>query len=356
MSRPIMAIINQTALQKNLSIVRNIASRSRLWAVIKANAYGHGIERVWKSLSYADGFALLNIHEALLLREKGFQKPILLLEGFFHPNDLTILHRYHLTTIVHSQWQIEALKKAHLSSPLDVYLKINCGMNRLGFQTKDVRAVWHQLQKSKNVGMVTLMAHFSKAESVQDVTESMTKLAQASKGLNCNISLANSAATLWHPRTHFQWVRPGIILYGVSPGGCLKNISSSGFLPVMTLSSKIIAIQRLVAGSQVGYSHNYRANRTQKIGIIACGYADGYPHHAPTGTPVMVAGSMTHTIGAISMDMMAVDLTTCPQARIGSLVELWGNNVRINDVASMSGTIGYELMCALSSRVPVTIE
>ncbi|VFP83968.1 Alanine racemase, catabolic [Candidatus Erwinia haradaeae] len=355
MSRPIIATINQNALQTNLSIVRNIASGSRLWAVIKANAYGHGIKRVWKSLSSTDGFAVLSIHEALLLREQGFQKPILLLEGFFHPHDLRILHRYHLTTIIHSHWQIQALKKAHLSSPLDVYLKMNCGMNRLGFQPKDVRNVWHQLKALKNVGTLTLMAHFAKAQCIYDIMKSMQRIAQSSNGFNCTMSLANSAATLWHPRTHCQWVRPGIILYGASPSGDWKDIASSGLMPVMTLNSKIIAIQKLVAGSKVGYANNYCASRAQYIGIVACGYADGYPHHAPTGTPVMVAGSMTQTVGSISMDMMAVDLTRCPQARIGSLVELWGNNVKINDVASVSGTISYELMCALSSRVPVKI-
>ncbi|VFP79528.1 catabolic alanine racemase DadX [Candidatus Erwinia haradaeae] len=356
MSRPITATINTAALKKNLSIVRNIAPRSHIWAVIKANAYGHGIERVWKSLSNTDGFALLDIHEALLLREQGWQKPILLLEGFFHSDDLNILHQYHLTTIVHSHWQIQALKKAYLPSPLDIYLKINCGMNRLGFQPSEIHKIWHQLKELRSVGKLTLMTHFAEAECTQEVIEYMKKFSQTSKNLNGNISVANSAAILWHPQTHFDWVRPGIILYGASPSKHWKDIEDSGLVPVMTLNSKIIAIQNLVSGSSVGYSHYYRASHMQYIGIVACGYADGYPHHAPTGTPVMVEGIVTQTIGAISMDMIAVDLTRCPQARIGSSVELWGENIKINDVASISGTIGYELMCALSSRVPVKIK
>ncbi|VFP80078.1 alanine racemase [Candidatus Erwinia haradaeae] len=358
MSRPIVAIINQKALKNNLSIVRKMISTAQLWAVVKANAYGHGIKRIWKSLCQADGFALLSIHEALLLRDSGWQKPILLLEGFFHPNDIKILAQYNLTTVVHSQWQIKALAKAKLLAPLHIYLKMNCGMNRLGFQPDDIHSVWQQLKEIKSIGTLTLMAHFANAENAEGVIEPMQKIYQASKNLNCQMSLANSAAILLHPQTHLNWVRPGIILYGAFPkrDGNQSIMSNSGFEPVMTLNSKIIAIQEIASGSTVGYDNSYRANCKQRIGIVACGYADGYPRHAPSGTPVKILEHMTKTIGTVSMDMMAIDLTLCPQAYIGSKVELWGKNVKIDDVATASKTVGYELMCALSPRVPVQLE
>ncbi|VFP86635.1 Alanine racemase, catabolic [Candidatus Erwinia haradaeae] len=356
MSRPIAAIINQKALQNNLSIVRQMIGSARLWAVVKANAYGHGIKKTWQSLHQADGFALLSIDEALLLREGGWKKPILLLEGFFHPDDITILDQYNLTTIVHSPWQIQALERAKLRAPLDVYLKMNCGMNRLGFQPDDIYSTWQKLKAIENVGTLTLMTHFAEAGYKQGVTEPMKKISQASQGLNCQMSLANSAAILRHPQTHLDWVRPGIILYGASPDGHQKMILGSGLEPVMTLASEIIAIQTIPLGSKIGYHNSYRANCEQRIGIIACGYADGYPRHAPSGTPVRVLEKITKTIGTVSMDMMAIDLTTCPQASIGSKVELWGKNVKIDDVATASKTVGYELMCALSPRVPVKLE
>lgn len=356
MSRPIVASIDTSALRQNLAIARQAAPHSRLWSVVKANAYGHGLDRVWQSLADTDGFALLNLEEAILLREQGWKKPILLLEGFFHADELAILDRYRLTTSVHSNWQIQAIAKARLSAPLDIYVKMNSGMNRLGFQPEQVQQAWHKLRGLENVGEMTLMAHFAEAESSEGIIEPLKRIEQAAEGLDCPRSLANSAATLWHPETHHQWVRPGIILYGASPGGRWQDIAGSGLKPVMTLSSEIIGIQTLKAGDAVGYGARYRATGEQRIGVVACGYADGYPRHAPTGTPVWVDGTLTHTVGAISMDMITIDLTSCPQAGIGSQVELWGNNVKIDDVAFASGTVGYELMCALAQRVPVTVS
>ena len=356
MSRPIVATINRAALRQNLAVARQAAGGSRLWSVVKANAYGHGIERVWQSLAETDGFALLNLEEAILLREQGWKKPILLLEGFFHAEDLTLLDQYRLTTSIHSNWQIQALAKATLSAPLDIYLKMNSGMNRLGFQPDQVHNAWQKLRSLENAGELTLMAHFAEAETAEGIAGPMRRIEQAAEGLNCARSLANSAATLWHPQTHHDWVRPGIILYGASPSGKWQDIASSGLQPVMTLTTEVIGTQQLTTGSAVGYGSRYRASGEQRIGVVACGYADGYPRHAPTGTPIMVDGIMTHTVGAISMDMITVDLTPCPQAGIGSRVEMWGNNVKIDDVAAASGTVGYELMCALAPRVPVIVE
>lgn len=353
MSRPVKASIDLSALRQNLQIVRRAAPGARVWAVVKANAYGHGLARMWQALSAADGYALLNLEEAILLRENGWKGPILLLEGFFHADELALLDKYRLTTSVHSNWQIKALQQAKLHAPLDIYLKVNSGMNRLGFMPERVHTVWQQLRSLTNVGEMTLMSHFAEAEDPQGIVEPMRRIEQAAEGLDCRRSLSNSAATLWHPEAHFNWVRPGIVLYGASPSGQWQDIANSGLKPAMTLSSEVIAVQTLKSGERVGYGGLYQASGEQRIGIVACGYADGYPRVAPGGTPVLVDGVRTTTVGRISMDMLAVDLTPCPQAGIGAPVELWGQEIKIDDVAAASGTVGYELMCALAPRVPV---
>lgn len=356
MSRPVIATLNLSALRNNLNVVRQAAPHSRVWSVVKANAYGHGIERIWSSLRETDGFAMLNIEEAILLREQGWKGPILMLEGFFHTDELPLFDQYRLTTSLHSNWQVKALANAKLNAPLDVYLKMNSGMNRLGFSPDRVHSIWQQLRVIPNVGQLTLMAHFADAEQPDGIVEPMKRIEQAAEGLECPRSLSNSAATLWHPEAHFDWVRPGIVLYGASPSGQWCDVATSGLQPVMSLQSEIIGVQSLKPGDAVGYGSRYRTNTEQRIGIVACGYADGYPRHAPDGTPVRVDGVLTHTVGAISMDMLAVDLTPCPHTGIGSPVELWGNEVKIDDVAHAAGTVGYELMCALAPRVPVVTQ
>lgn len=356
MSRPVAATLNLSALRNNLQIVRQAAPASRVWSVVKANAYGHGLDRIWSALNATDGFAMLNLEDAILLRERGWKGPILMLEGFFRADELEIFDKYRLTTSLHSNWQVKALANARLNAPLDVYLKMNSGMNRLGFTEDRVHSIWNQLRKIDNVGQLTLMAHFANAEHPDGLREPLIRIEQAAEGLDCARSLANSAATLWHPEAHYDWVRPGIILYGASPSGQWRDIANSGLRPVMSLCSEIIGIQNLKGGDAVGYGSRYRAKGEQRIGIVATGYADGYPRHAPDGTPVVVDGVRTGTVGTVSMDMMAVDLTPCPQAGIGSPVELWGNEVKIDDVASAAGTVGYELMCALAARVPVIVQ
>lgn len=353
MSRPVKASIDLSALRQNLQIVRRAAPGARVWAVVKANAYGHGLARMWQALNAADGYALLNLEEAILLREKGWKGPILLLEGFFHADELALLDKYRLTTSVHSNWQIKALQQAKLHAPLDIYLKVNSGMNRLGFMPERVHTVWQQLRSLANVGEMTLMSHFADAENPEGIAEPMRRIEQAAEGLDCPRSLSNSAATLWHPEAHFDWVRPGIVLYGASPSGQWRDIANSGLKAAMTLSSEVIAVQTLKSGERVGYGGLYQASGEQRIGIVACGYADGYPRVAPSGTPVLVDGVRTTTVGRISMDMLAVDLTPCPHVGIGAPVELWGQEIKIDDVAAASGTVGYELMCALAPRVPV---
>ena len=354
MPRPISATLSLSALSHNLDVIRRFAPNSKVWAVVKANGYGHGISRIWKHLSGADGFALLDFKEAILLREAGWEGPILLLEGFFSASDLTAVDRYRLTTSVHSDWQIAALAEAQLSQPVNIYLKVNSGMNRLGFAPERIRDIWQQLHALKQVGEITLMSHFATADSTEGVDAQVAVITQAGEGISGPRSLANSAATLWHPSTHHDWVRPGIILYGASPSGQWQDIATTGLQPVMTLSSELIGIQHLHPGDRVGYGARYTALQPQRIGVVACGYADGYPRHAPSGTPVWVDGVRTVTVGTVSMDMLAVDLTPCPQARIGTPVELWGKNLPVDDVAAACGTLGYELLSALAPRVPVT--
>ncbi len=356
MSRPLVARIDLAALRNNLAVVRRAAPHARIWSVVKANAYGHGLDRVWSALSQTDGFAMLNLEEAILLRERGWKGPILMMEGFFHSDELAIFDQYRLTTALHSNWQLKVLETAKLSAPIDVYLKINSGMNRLGFAPAMLPTLWQKLQNMANVGHMTLMSHFADAESPQGVTEPLDCINQAAEGMDCPRSLANSAATLWHPDTHYQWVRPGIILYGASPSGQWQDVATTGIQPVMSLESEIIGIQQLQTGSRVGYGGRFSAEEPLRVGIVAGGYADGYPRLAQDGTPVWVDGVRTRTIGKISMDMLAVDLTPCENAGIGSQVELWGKQIKIDDVASSAGTVGYELMCALAPRVPVLIQ
>jgi alanine racemase len=354
MPRPISATLSLSALTQNLNIIRGFAPESKVWTVVKANGYGHGISRIWRSLSATEGFALLDFNEAILLRESGWQGPILLLEGFFSAADLPLVAQYRLTTAVHSEWQIRALAEAQFSQPVKVYLKVNSGMNRLGFAPERTTAAWQQLRELKQVGEITLMSHFATADSVEGVDAQMAAVNFAGQHISGPRCLANSAATLWHPQTHYDWIRPGIIVYGASPSGEWQDIADTGLQPVMTLKSELIAVQELNAGARVGYGGRYGVTQAQRIGVVACGYADGYPRHAPTGTPVWVDGVRTTTVGTVSMDMLAVDLTPCPQAGIGSPVELWGKNLPADDVATAAGTLGYELLSALAPRVPVT--
>lgn len=355
MPRPISATLSLSALSNNLQVIRRVAPHAKIWSVVKANAYGHGIGCVLQGLSATDGFGLLDFKEAILLRELGWQGPILLLEGFFVPEDLDTIDHYGLTTTVHSDWQIEAIKQAKPASPMNVYLKINSGMNRFGFMPAQIERVWQQLNMLPQVGEITLMSHFAHADGLEGVDGQMAQILAAGENISGPRSLANSAATLWYPHTHYDWIRPGIILYGASPSGKWRDIADSGLQPVMTLSSEIIAIQQLQADDRVGYSGRYRATREQRIGIVACGYADGYPRHAPSGSPVWIDGVITQTLGTVAMDVLMVDLTPCPQASIGTKVELWGVNLPVDDVATAAGTLGYELLSALAPRVPVTL-
>ena len=358
MTRPIRARIDVSALKHNLAVVRGCAPQSRALAVIKANAYGHGMLRVAGALAGAEGFAVLNLSEGVALREAGFKQTILLLEGFFSADELPALAEYRLASVIHHAEQMEMLEASGLPVKLDVFLKINSGMNRLGFKPEVFPSALQRLQSSRSAGKITLMTHFSTADALKGASEAEGVAAQLAcfdglaAGLALPRSLANSAAILRYPETHGDWVRPGIMLYGSSPFG-EASAESLGLRPAMTLESGIIAVQALRAGEAVGYGATFRAASTMRVGIVACGYADGYPRHAPTGTPVLVNGVSTRTLGRVSMDMLCVDLTALPDAGIGSPVTLWGDGLPVEEVAAAAGTISYELLCALAPRVPV---
>ncbi|MFA6970622.1 MAG: alanine racemase [Gallionella sp.] len=351
MPRPIQACIDQNALENNLSVARR-ATSARIMAVIKANGYGHGLLRVAEALAAADGFALLDIADAIRLREAGYRQTILLLEGFFEASDLELVAEYELTCVIHSEWQIALLDAYPKRSELDVWLKVNSGMNRLGFAPDQVSAAMEQLRRHAAVREITLMSHFAFADEARGVSGQLAQIKDIAAEYRVARSSANSAALLRYPATHGDWVRPGIMLYGASPFTD-TTAQSMGLKPAMTLSSRIIATQDLRAGDEVGYAGKFRADRSMRIGIVACGYADGYPRHAANGTPVLVAGQKTGLLGRVSMDMLCVDLTAIPEACVGSTVTLWGAGLPIEEVAHAAGTISYELMCALTARVPV---
>jgi alanine racemase len=356
MPRPISATIHTAALANNLAVARKHAPKSKIWAVVKANAYGHGLARVFPGLRATDGFGLLDLEEAAKLRELGWAGPILLLEGFFRPTDIDVIDRYSLTTAVHCDEQLRMLEMARLSKPVNIQLKMNSGMNRLGYTPERYRAAWERARACQGVGQITLMTHFSDADSDRGVAYQLEAFERGAEGIAGARSLANSAATLWHPAAHFDWVRPGIILYGASPSGVTADIADVGLRPAMTFASELIAVQMVDKGHTVGYGSTYTAGKQMKIGVVACGYADGFPRIAPEGTPVIVDGIRTKLVGRVSMDMLTVDLTPCPTSGVGSRVELWGQHLPIDDVAQACGTIGYELMCAIAQRVPVRAE
>jgi alanine racemase len=353
MPRPIRATISAAAFASNLEVARRHAGGSRVWAVLKADAYGHGLLRAAKALAGADGFAVLDLVEALKLRSAGFDKPLLMLEGFFRPADLELFFRHRLTPVIHNMEQVEALDKASFEGQLDAYLKVNSGMNRLGFTVDNVRLAWNALHANPRIASVTLMTHFADADGEGGVAAQLEWFGQMTQPFGAPRSFANSAALLRFPdETRADWVRPGIMLYGCSPFA-FKSAEEIGLRPAMTLTSELIAVQNLQAGECVGYGMTYQAGQEMTIGIVACGYADGYPRHAPTGTPVLVAGRRTVTVGRVSMDMLCVDISDIEQAYVGTPVTLWGEGLPCDEVALSAGTVSYELLCALAPRVPV---
>jgi alanine racemase len=364
MPRPILATIHTAALAHNLRRARDAAPDARVWAIVKADAYGHGIERAFDGLRSADGFALLDLAEAQRLRTLDWRGPILLLEGCFDARDLELCSRLGLWHTVHCTEQIDMLAAHKTQVPHRVFLKMNSGMNRLGFVPERFRHAWTRLNALPQVEEISLMTHFSDADGPKGIDEQLSRFDAVTHDLPGERSLSNSAGTLRHANalaTRSDWIRPGIAVYGSAPDFPLHSAAEWDLQPTMTLSSKIIAIQAIDTGASVGYGSTFTADAPLRIGVVACGYADGYPRHCPTGTPVLVNGVRSRVVGRVSMDMITVDLTPVPKAGMGSEVTLWGRSTSgavlpIDEVAQAAGTVGYELMCALAPRVPVVVS
>ena len=350
--RATTATIDLGALHHNLNLVRQRAPGSRVLAVVKADAYGHGLLRVAPGLAEADGFGVLRLEEALALREAGYRQRLLLLEGIFSMDELGAAAQHGISIVVHNEQQLAMLeeKAAAPAKPISIFLKMNSGMNRLGFKPQAYKQALQRLQACPAVADVSLMTHFATADDEQGIARQLDVFDAATAGLSHPVSLANSAAVLRFPQAHRDWVRPGIILYGASPVSGV-SAASFGLRPAMRFTSEVIAVQTLEAGDILGYGARFTATQTTRVAIVACGYADGYPRHAPNGTPIAVGGQLTQTLGRVSMDMLFADITQLPDAGIGSEVELWGETVPVDAVAEAAGTVGYELLCAVAPRV-----
>ncbi|QEY65548.1 alanine racemase [Metapseudomonas lalkuanensis] len=351
--RPARALIDLEALRHNYRLAREVTGAKAL-AVVKADAYGHGAVRCAQALeSETNGFAVACIEEALQLRAAGIRKPILLLEGFFEADELELIQEHDFWTVVHSGWQLEAIETASLRKPLTVWLKLDSGMHRVGLHPAEYRDAWQCLQASGKVEKIVLMSHFARADELDCASsaEQVAVFEQARAGLEAEISLRNSPAVLGWPQVPSDWVRPGIMLYGATPFEQAHSLAEK-LKPVMTLESKIISVRELPAGQPVGYGAKFVTERPTRVGVVAMGYADGYPRHAPTGTPVSIDGQPSRLVGRVSMDMLTVDLTDLPNAGLGSRVELWGKEVLASEVAIHAGTIPYQIFCNLR-RVPL---
>lgn len=351
--RPARALIDLQALRHNYQLAREV-SGARALAVIKADAYGHGAVRCAQALEdCADGFAVACIEEALELRAAGIGAPVLLLEGFFEASELALIIEHDFWCVVHSLWQLEAIEQASLAKPLTVWLKLDSGMHRVGLHPKDYQDAYQRLLASGKVEKIVLMSHFARADELHctSSTEQIAVFEAARQGLGAEVSLRNSPALMGWPSAPSDWVRPGIMLYGATPFEEANSLAER-LQPVMTLESKVICVRELPAGEPIGYGAKFITDKPMRIGVVAMGYADGYPRHAPTGTPVLVAGQRSRLLGRVSMDMLCVDLTDVPEAGLGSTVELWGKNILASEVALAADTIPYQFFCNLR-RVPL---
>lgn len=352
MARPTSLEIDLGALQHNYAKIKHFAPTSKVVAMVKANAYGHGLDCIVPSIN-ADAFGVACIDEALAIRKLGVSIPVVLLEGIFNESELQAVAENQFEIVVHHTWQVELLEKAKINKPIAVWLKINTGMNRLGFQAGQVKDIWQRLNSHKNIiNNIRLMTHFSSADELgnQQTNIQFQEFSQATRGLIAEKSAANSAAILAWPDTHGDWVRPGIMLYGITPFA-EKTAEEFDLKPVMTLRSEIISINQLKKSDKVGYGGTWECPHDMQIGIIAVGYGDGYPRHAKNGTPVLVNNKIVPVVGRISMDMMAVDVSSQPNIKIGDPVVLWGKGLPIEKVALHADTIPYELLCNIAERI-----
>ncbi len=352
MSFPV-ATIDAAALRSNLAVVRRMAPHSRVIAVVKANGYGHGMVRVARALADADGLGVARLADAVALREAGVTQRILLLEGVFGVEQFALAAREQCEIVVHSPEQLDILEQFAGSHRFVVWLKLNSGMNRLGFRVADFAAALARLQRCSSVSLVRVMTHLASSEDRGEVTATQLRVFDdLSSSLNLERSAANSAAVIAWPESHQDWIRPGLMLYGMSPMP-KKTAAEFGLRPAMTLSTHLIAVQNIGVGEAVGYNGMWRAQRPSRIGIAAIGYGDGFPRGTRNGAPVLVAGQEAPLAGRVSMDMIAVDITDVSQAKAGDEVIVWGEGLPAERLAPYADTTCYELVCRVTSRVPL---
>lgn len=357
MTRPALITIDSAALRHNLAQVKRLAPDSQVLAMVKANGYGHGMVTIAKALHDADGFGVASIDEGIILREAGIKQPIFLMEGLFSPDELTLAALHHFTLIIHHEPQVAMLQSVKLKTPLSVWLKVNTGMNRLGLSSEAFPACYQTLMASPMVDKpIGVMTHFAEADNPN--TEATVKQLEAFmplvEGLDSPMSLCNSAGILSLPMAHADWVRPGLMLYGASPFAG-ETGADRGLKPVMTFSSRLMAIQAVKKGQKVGYGGTWAAKSDTRIGIVAAGYGDGYPQQAKNGTPVLVNDTLCALAGRVSMDMLAVDLKASKEAAIGDPVTLWGDGLPVETVAHHSFTSPYELLTSMPARPRVKL-
>lgn len=353
MTRPTFMTIDLVALKHNFSRLRQLAPGSKMIAMVKANAYGHGIKRVAQALHHADAFGVASLDEGMTLRDAGITQPIVLMEGLFDAHELQEAAHYQFTLVIHHEAHLVMLENTAVCKPFSVWLKINTGMHRLGFNQEQASAAYERLMKMRTVEKpLGLMTHFAEAHQLDACgatamqIRSFEEITQTWVGPR---SLANSAGILGWPKAHADWIRPGLMLYGASPFPTKTGLDHD-LLPVMTLSSRIIAILPIKQGGRVGYGGTWTAPHDTAIGVIGIGYGDGYPQGAQNGTPVLIKGQLCELVGSVSMDMLTVDLSKVPQAAIGDPVVLWGSGLPVELIAQHNHTSAWELLTRMTPR------
>jgi alanine racemase len=355
--RLIRARIDSAALRANLQAIRARAPASRVMAVVKANAYGHGLVPTALALADADAFAVARLEEAIALRDNGLRRRIVLLEGVFDAAQLQQAAQLELDLVVHQPLQITLLEAFRGPKPFPLWLKVDTGMNRLGFRPEQFRAAWERLRNLKPAPLqLRVLTHLACADEADGsvTAEQLARLQPLVAGLDVELSIANSAGILAQPTTHAAWVRPGLALYGVSPFAAQTG-AQLGLRPAMTLESTVIAVRDVATGERVGYGGVWRAQRPSRLAIVAAGYGDGLPRSIPGGAPVLIGGHRAPLAGRVSMDMLAADITDLPPVGVGDRVELWGTRLAVEELAAAAGTIAYELLCGVSQRVPIEL-
>lgn len=362
MTRAARAVIDLAALRHNLQKAKSADPGARQFAVIKANAYGHGMVPVAQALTEADGFAVASVEEALELRQAGIKQPVLLLEGFFQARELEQIQQHNLDVVIHHEPQLEVLEQAAKHFPLDnsaaktisVWLKVDTGMHRLGFAVDEVEAAWQRLQACALVNTdIHLMTHLASADDLEGpgTARQLQQFDTIIPEGNVSCSIANSAGILGWAQSHRDIDRPGILLFGVSPF-VGETGETRDLQPVMTLQSELIAVNHYRQGDALGYNGTWICPQDMPVGVVGLGYGDGYPRHASSGTPVLVNGQCVPLIGRVSMDMICIDLREQPEARVGDPVTFWGKGLPAEKIAQAAGTIAYELFCNVAPRVP----